>query len=80
MRDIPGFPGAEVLIALGDGGRHRMSAGSEDGGHEWSAAFAAASGDGMEAYEDALVGPVFTPWGEYLLDALTLPPGSACWT
>ncbi len=52
-----------------------MSAGSEDRGHEWSAAFASASIDGMEAYEDALVGPVFTPWGEYLLDALTLSPG-----
>ncbi len=52
-----------------------MSAGSEDRGHEWSAAFATASSDGMEAYEDALVGPVFTPWGEYLLDALTLSPG-----
>ncbi len=52
-----------------------MSAGSADRGHEWSAAFATASSDGMEAYEDALVGPVFTPWGEYLLDALTLSPG-----
>jgi ubiquinone/menaquinone biosynthesis C-methylase UbiE len=52
-----------------------MSAPSEDGGHEWSAAFATASTDGMEAYDDALVGPVFTPWGEYLLDALTLNPG-----
>ena len=63
------------VIAIRDGGQHRMSAGSEDGGHEWSAAFATASTDGMEAYDDALVGPVFTPWGEYLLDALTLNPG-----
>jgi SAM-dependent methyltransferase len=52
-----------------------MSAGSEDRGSEWSAAFATASADGMEAYDDALVGPVFTPWGEYLLDALKLTPG-----
>src|SRR5579863_9717011 len=52
-----------------------MSTGSEDRGHEWSAAFASASNDGMAAYEEALVGPVFTPWGEYLLDALTLSPG-----
>jgi SAM-dependent methyltransferase len=29
----------------------------------------------MQAYEDALVGAVFTPWGEYLLDALGLTPG-----
>ena len=29
----------------------------------------------MEAYEEALVGPVFTPWGEYLLDALKVSPG-----
>jgi SAM-dependent methyltransferase len=52
-----------------------MSAGSDDEAHEWSAAFATASTDGMEAYDDALVGPMFTPWGEYLLDALTLTPG-----
>jgi len=52
-----------------------MSGGSEDEGHEWSAAFATASTDGMEAYDDALVGPVFSPWGEYLLDALTVTPG-----
>jgi len=52
-----------------------MSAGSNDEAHEWSAAFATASTDGMEAYDDALVGPMFTPWGEYLLDALTVTPG-----
>jgi len=54
-----------------------MAAGSEDAGHEWSTAFATASTDGMEAYDDALVGPVFTPWGEYLLDALTVTSGEA---
>jgi len=52
-----------------------MSAGSDDEGREWSAAFATASTDGMEVYEEALVGPMFTPWGEYLLDALTVVPG-----
>jgi SAM-dependent methyltransferase len=52
-----------------------MAAGGEGHGHEWSAAFATASTEGMEAYDDALVGPVFTPWGEYLLDALTVIPG-----
>ncbi len=52
-----------------------MSAGSDDDAHEWSAAFATASTDGMEAYEEALVGPMFMPWGEYLLDALTVTPG-----
>ena len=52
-----------------------MSAGSDDEAHEWSAAFATASTDEMEAYEEALVGPVFTPWGEYLLDALTVSQG-----
>ena len=52
-----------------------MSAGGEDAGHEWSATFATASSDGLQAYDDALVGPMFTPWGQYLLDALTVTPG-----
>jgi SAM-dependent methyltransferase len=52
-----------------------MSAGSDDQAHDWSAAFATASTDGMRAYDDALVGPMFTPWGEYLLDALRVTPG-----
>ncbi len=52
-----------------------MPAGSGDEAHEWSAAFATASTDGMAAYEEALVGPMFTPWAEYLLDALTVNPG-----
>jgi SAM-dependent methyltransferase len=63
------------VIALERGGQDRMSAASDDEGHEWSAAFATASTDGMEAYEEALVGPMFAPWGEYLLDALTVAPG-----
>jgi ubiquinone/menaquinone biosynthesis C-methylase UbiE len=29
----------------------------------------------MVAYEEALVGPMFTPWAEYLLDALHVAPG-----
>jgi SAM-dependent methyltransferase len=29
----------------------------------------------MQAYEDALVGAVFAPWGEYLLDALGVTEG-----
>ena len=52
-----------------------MAAGSDDEGREWSAAFATASTDGIEAYEEALVGPMFAPWGEYLLDALAVSEG-----
>jgi ubiquinone/menaquinone biosynthesis C-methylase UbiE/DNA-binding PadR family transcriptional regulator len=62
-------------VALGDGGQDHVSAGSEDEGHEWSVAFATASTDGMEAYNDALVRPVFSPWGEYLLEALAVASG-----
>jgi SAM-dependent methyltransferase len=46
-----------------------------DDAQEWSAAFAAASSDGMGIYEEVLVGPMFTPWGEHLLDALAVAPG-----
>jgi ubiquinone/menaquinone biosynthesis C-methylase UbiE len=46
-----------------------------DGAAKWSSAFASSSAAGMQAYEDALVGPVFIPWGEYLLDALRVVPG-----
>ena len=46
-----------------------------DGASTWSSAFAKASAAGMQAYEDALVGAVFMPWGEYLLDALGVVPG-----
>jgi ubiquinone/menaquinone biosynthesis C-methylase UbiE len=44
-------------------------------GAQWSSAFAAASSDGMGIYEEVLVGPMFTPWGEHLLDALAVAPG-----
>ncbi len=37
-----------------------MAAGTDDEAQEWSNAFATASTDGMEAYEEALVGPMFT--------------------
>lgn len=52
-----------------------MAAGNTDNAHEWSAAFATASTDGMEVYDEVLVGPMFTPWGEFLLGALTVAPG-----
>lgn len=47
----------------------------DDGAGKWSSAFAAASTTGMQAYEDALVGPVFVPWGDYLLDVLGVTSG-----
>jgi SAM-dependent methyltransferase len=50
-----------------------MSVGHE--GHEWSAAFASAPQGGMKAYEETLVGPMFTPWDDYLLDELAIAPG-----
>jgi SAM-dependent methyltransferase len=46
-----------------------------DEAREWSAAFATASTDGMGIYEEVLVGPMFMPWGEYLLDILAVVPG-----
>jgi SAM-dependent methyltransferase len=52
-----------------------MAAGSDDGPARWSAAFATASAAGMQAYEDVLVGAVFIPWGEYLLDAVGVTEG-----
>jgi SAM-dependent methyltransferase len=52
-------------------------AADDDGAGKWSSAFATASADGMQAYEDALVGPVFIPWGEYLLDALAVTRGES---
>jgi SAM-dependent methyltransferase len=45
------------------------------GASTWSSAFATSSAAGMQAYEDTLVGAVFIPWGEYLLDALGVTPG-----
>jgi SAM-dependent methyltransferase len=52
-----------------------MTADGDDGAAKWSSAFVDASADGMQAYEDALAGAVFVPWGEYLLDALQVTPG-----
>jgi ubiquinone/menaquinone biosynthesis C-methylase UbiE len=54
-----------------------MAPGGDDGAARWSSAFAAASSAGMQAYEDALVGAVFKPWGEYLLDALRVSAGES---
>ncbi len=54
-----------------------MAAQGHDGAAKWSSAFTAASAAGMQAYEDALVAPVFMPWGEYLLDALVVAPGES---
>lgn len=54
-----------------------MAAGNDDGPGRWSAAFATASAAGMQAYEDALVGAVFMPWGEYLLDAVGVTEGES---
>lgn len=39
--------------------------------------YGAASGDALQAYERTLVGPIFTPWAEVLLDELHLQPGQA---
>jgi SAM-dependent methyltransferase len=55
-----------------------MNAGGNDlgdGAGKWSSAFATASTGGMQTYEDVLVGPVFLPWGELLLDRLELSSG-----
>jgi hypothetical protein len=38
-----------------------MAPDGDDGAGKWSSAFATASASGMQAYEDALVGPVFLP-------------------
>jgi SAM-dependent methyltransferase len=45
------------------------------GAGKWSSAFAHGSTAGMQAYQDALVGAMFIPWGEYLLDTLAVSPG-----
>lgn len=52
-----------------------MQRAADDGAAEWSSAFANAPAAGMQAYEDALVRPVFEPWGAYLLDALGVSRG-----
>ncbi len=54
-----------------------MTEEGDGGAAQWSSAFAAASAAGMQAYEDALVGAVFMPWGEYLLNALGVTPGES---
>ncbi len=54
-----------------------MTADGDEGAAKWSSAFAAASAAGMQAYEDALVGAVFEPWAEYLLDGLGVAPGES---
>ena len=41
---------------------------------EWGANF---SGTSMAAYENALVGPLFTPWGEHLLDRVGVGMGES---
>lgn len=52
-----------------------MTRPADDGAAEWSSAFANAPAAGMQAYEDALVRPVFEPWGAHLLDVLGVTPG-----
>lgn len=43
-------------------------------GEDWGATF---SGTSMEVYESALVGPMFGPWGEHLLDRVGVHPGES---
>jgi SAM-dependent methyltransferase len=53
-----------------------MSTSDEPGsGGQWSAAFGGGSLDGMTAYEESLVRPMFTPWAEFLLDRVHPSPG-----
>jgi ubiquinone/menaquinone biosynthesis C-methylase UbiE len=42
---------------------------------QWSTAFELSSLDGMRAYEESLVEPMFSPWAELLLDRLDPSPG-----
>jgi SAM-dependent methyltransferase len=44
-------------------------------GEDWGAAFRSSSLDGMTAYEESLVEPMFIPWAEYLLDQVDPMPG-----
>jgi SAM-dependent methyltransferase len=46
-----------------------------DAAKDWSKAFRAGSADGMGAYEETMVAPMFEPWAELLLDELALRPG-----
>ena len=50
---------------------------SEDpgSGEQWSEAFGHGSLEGMTAYEESFVAPLFTPWAEFLLDQLRPMPG-----
>ena len=41
---------------------------------DWGANF---SGTSMAAYENALVGPLFTPWGAHLLDRVGVHGGES---
>lgn len=41
---------------------------------DWGAAF---SGTSMAAYESSLVGPMFVPWGEHLLDRVGVHEGES---
>lgn len=43
-------------------------------GADWRATF---SGTSMAAYEDTLVGPMFVPWGEHLLDRVGVREGES---
>lgn len=43
-------------------------------GRDWGATF---SGTSMAAYESALVGPMFVPWGEHLLDRVGVREGES---
>jgi SAM-dependent methyltransferase len=52
-----------------------MPADDNVGAGTWSSAFAGGTPTGMQAYQDTLVDAVFTPWGEYLLDALGVTAG-----
>jgi SAM-dependent methyltransferase len=46
-------------------------------GGQWSASFARASADGMRAYDDVLVPPLFVPYANDLLDRLAVGAGDA---
>lgn len=52
-----------------------MAPDRDDTDASWGASFASATTDGIEVYEDVLVGPMFTPWAERLLDLLSVAPG-----
>lgn len=45
-----------------------------DDSSDWGANF---SGSSMAAYDDALVGPLFVPWAEHLLESVAVRPGDS---